>query len=223
MSAHSKTQPCPTTQSASFFARILGHVFPKAPDFHGLLARQAKQVCHTVDLLVCFMETGDMQTGKEIKRDEHEADTIKVHNIHVLNEAFSTPFDREDIYRAIMDLDDVVNYCKSTVNEMDMLGVLPDAAMQEMAACLKEGTQALFEGFEHLLKNPLKAAQAADRARKAERKVEKGYRRALAELFQGDDYLNMFKRREIYRHLSNAADRMAHCANTLHDIVVKTA
>jgi uncharacterized protein Yka (UPF0111/DUF47 family) len=32
----------------------------------------------------------------------------------------------------------------------------------------------------------------------------------------------MFKRREIYRHLSNAADRMAHCANTLHDIVVKT-
>jgi len=31
----------------------------------------------------------------------------------------------------------------------------------------------------------------------------------------------MFKRREIYRHLSNAADRMAHSANTLHDIVVK--
>ena len=31
----------------------------------------------------------------------------------------------------------------------------------------------------------------------------------------------MFKRREIYRHLTNAAERMAHCANTLHDIVVK--
>ena len=31
----------------------------------------------------------------------------------------------------------------------------------------------------------------------------------------------MFKRREIYRHLSNAAHNMAHCANTLHDIVVK--
>ena len=46
-------------------------------------------------------------------------------------------------------------------------------------------------------------------------------RRALADLFQGDDYINMFKRREIYRHLSNAADRMANCANTLHDIVVK--
>ena len=41
------------------------------------------------------------------------------------------------------------------------------------------------------------------------------------ELFVGDDYIHMFKRREIYRHLSNAADRMANCANTLHDIVVK--
>ena len=58
-------------------------------------------------------------------------------------------------------------------------------------------------------------------ARKAERKAEKSYRRAIAALFQGDDYITMFKRREIYRHLSNAADRMANCANTLHDIVVK--
>jgi uncharacterized protein Yka (UPF0111/DUF47 family) len=31
----------------------------------------------------------------------------------------------------------------------------------------------------------------------------------------------MLKRREIYQHLARAADRMAHCANTLHDIVVK--
>ena len=35
------------------------------------------------------------------------------------------------------------------------------------------------------------------------------------------DYINMFKRREIYRHLTNAAEHMAQCANTLHDIVVK--
>ena len=51
----------------------------------------------------------------------------------------------------------------------------------------------------------------------------KAYRRGIAELFQGDDYINMFKRREIYRHLSNAADRVAAAGNTLHDIVVKIA
>jgi len=72
-----------------------------------------------------------------------------------------------------------------------------------------------------LATSPQTASADADTARKAERKVEKAYRRAIAELFQGDDYIHMFKRREIYRHLSNAADRMANCANTLHDIVVK--
>ena len=68
-----------------------------------------------------------------------------------------------------------------------------------------------------------RAAKNADAACKCERKCEKAYRRALAELFQGDDYLNMFKRREIYRHLSNAADRVAAAGNRLHDIVVKIA
>lgn len=208
---------------ASRLQRLLARFFPRTPNFHQLLAEQADQVCHTVALLVRFMETAEAHIAKEIKRDEHAADSIKIRNIHTLNEAFSTPFDREDIYRAIMDLDDVVNYCKTTVNEMDILGVGPDVHTLDMAKRLQEGVQALAEGFARLAAEAQSAAELADTARKAERRVEKIYRRALGELFQGEDYLNMFKRREIYRHLSNAADRMAHCANTLHDIVVKTA
>jgi uncharacterized protein len=211
-----------TDKPSSIVHRILDRVFPKAPDFHRLLSEQADQVVHTVTLLVRFMETADPVTAKQIKKDEHTADTLKVRNIHTLNEAFATPFDREDIYRAIMDLDEVVNYCKSTVNEMDVLGVRPDVYTHDMARCLHEGVVALAAGFGRLKDSPEAAALDADIARKAERRVEKLYRRALAELFQGEDYLNMFKRREIYRHLSNAADRMAHGANTLHDIVVKS-
>jgi len=33
--------------------------------------------------------------------------------------------------------------------------------------------------------------------------------------------LEIFKRREVYRHLSNAADRLARAGEVLHDIVVK--
>jgi uncharacterized protein Yka (UPF0111/DUF47 family) len=104
---------------------------------------------------------------------------------------------------------------------MDVLGVAPDRYAYEMAACLREGVLALAGGFDALATQPANAATAADTARKSDRRVEKLYRKALADLFQGEDYLNMFKRREIYQHLARAADRMAHCANTLHDIVVK--
>lgn len=205
----------------SIVRRVLERIFPSAPDFYSLLASQAQQVEHTVNLLVDFMESPEAAIAKQIKKDEHTADTLKVENIHTLNEAFSTPIDREDIYRAIMALDEVVNYCKTTVNEMDILGVKPDIYTHEMAVCLAEGVRALTAGYHKLGKAPLEAATDADIARKAERRVEKIYRKALAALFQGDDYLNMLKRREIYRHLSNAADRMADCGNTLHDIVVK--
>ena len=205
----------------SIFRRMLQRVFPRVPDFFGLLTEQCEHVAHTAGLLVEFMESGDPATGDQIRQDEHTADHIKIRNLHTLNEAFSTPIDREDLYRAIIDLDEIVNYCKSTVSEMSVLALAPDKHCLEMAMHIKLGTDALALGFAHLAKETATAAADADAARKAERKVEKAYRRAIADLFQGDDYINMFKRREIYRHLSNAADRMANCANTLHDIVVK--
>jgi len=209
------------TPAPSIFRRLFERVFPKMPDFFALLAEQCQQVAHTTGLLVDFMESGDPATGQLIRRDEHEADRIKVRNLHTLNEAFSTPIDREDLYRAIIDLDEIVNYCKTTVSEMDVLGLAPDKHCLEMAMHIKLGTDALVIGYTRLASDPAAAATDADAARKAERKVEKAYRRAIADLFQGEDYIHMFKRREIYRHLSNAADRMANCANTLHDIVVK--
>lgn len=207
--------------SKSILAIILDKVFPQTPDFFQMLLEQSIQVTHSVNRLVEFMETGDLEVGHMLKQDEHDADIIKVRNLHALNEAFSTPIDREDIYRAIMDLDEVVSYCKTTVNEMDVLGVTPDAFMIDMSRLVLDGAKALTEGFSKLGKVPATAVIDADAARKAERHVEKLYRKALPELFQGEDYINMFKRREIYRHIAYAAERMAGCANTLHDIVVK--
>lgn len=204
-----------------FLRRLLARIFPKMPDFFSLLSEQCQHVAHTASLLVDFMESGDPAVGKQIRQDEHEADRIKVRNLHTLNEAFSTPIDREDLYRSIIELDEVVNYCKTTVSEMDVLALAPDKHCLEMAMHIKLGVDALVIGYAKLAKTPAQAAEDADTARKAERKVEKAYRRAIAELFQGEDYIHMFKRREIYRHLSNAADRMANCANALHDIVVK--
>ncbi len=205
----------------SIVGRLFERVFPKMPDFFSLLAEQCQNVAQTAGRLVEFMESGDPTVGQCIRQDEHDADRIKIRNLHTLNEAFSTPIDREDIYRAIVDLDEIVNYCKSTVSEMEVLGLAPDKHCLEMAMHIKLGTDALVQGYSRLAKNPQAAAADADTARKAERRVEKNYRRAISELFVGDDYIHMFKRREIYRHLSNAADRMANCANTLHDIVVK--
>ncbi len=205
----------------NLLSRIRDRMFPRSPDFFTLLEEQAEMMVHSVRLLEQYMRTGDPEVGMQVKAEEHAADTLKARNLGVLNEAFSTPFDREDLYRAIIHLDHVVNYCKSTVNEMDLLKVSPDQHTLAMVKQLGEGAQALRDGFSRLRRNPAAAREFADGGRRAERRMEKLYRAALVDLFQGDDYLNMFKRREIYRHLSNAGDRLARASNTLHDIVVK--
>ena len=207
--------------SKTLLAIILDRVFPKMPDFFHMLTEQNVQVARTVDLLVEYMEHDGPAVADALKLDVHAADVIKVRNLHELNKAFSTPIDREDIYRAIMALDDIVMYCKTTVHEMDVLGVVPDAFTRDIACHIKDGVNALAKGYALLGSKPADAAQYADAARKAERHAEKQYRIALSTLFEGGDYVNMFKRREIYRHLTNAAQHMAQCANTLHDIVVK--
>ena len=205
----------------SFFKRILNRIAPKAPDFHALLNEQVAGVLAGVAFLVEFMETSAPVVAAKVLEQEHKSDDIKVRNLQTLHEAFSTPIDREDIYRAIVGLDEVVNYCKTTVKEMEVLGVQPGKHELDMAIRIRDGAVALRDGYAKLQKAPDEVAKFCNVAHKSERFVEKTYRQALAELFQGSDFINMFKRREIYRHLSNTADRVALCANTLNDIAVK--
>jgi len=227
---------------------MASRLLPRAPDFFSLVDDQCDQAVKTMEELVVFMESHKNKSAKHVRRMEKEGDRLKRRNLDVLNKAFSTPMDREDIYRAIVDIDELMNYAKSTVREMDLFGVMPDRFTLQMAVELRQGTEALRQGFSMLRKDIILAEVGAEAAHKAERNVEKAYRRALVELFDidgvtapagatkrgsggnGDLYqqvlrevMDRMKRREIYRHLSNSADRLARAGNTLHDIIVKIA
>ncbi|HDI00576.1 MAG TPA: DUF47 family protein, partial [Firmicutes bacterium] len=75
--------------------------------------------------------------------------------------------------------------------------------------------------------HPGVALDHARRAKAVENQVERLYRQALADLFSGpkdvEHLIEVLKLREIYRHLSNCADRGDEAANVISDIVVKMA
>ena len=249
-----------TSESEPRISRLLNAMFPRMPDFYRLLDDQCNLVVGAMDVFVDFMETGDAAKAEEVRRLEHEGDRLKARNIDVLNRSFSTPFDREDIYRAITAIDEGLNYAKTTVREMEILGVEPDRHMLELARLLRRAATALQAGFGQVKANPSEAERQAAAIRKTERRAEKVYRRAIAELFDAEHYtrdiamrrkepgddlaallepmaqqectavmrglafvMGALKQREVYRHLSNASDHMAHAGDILHDIVVKTA
>ncbi len=62
----------------------------------------------------------------------------------------------------------------------------------------------------------------AVKAKSYENAMEKTYHAALANLFKRTDTVYMLKMREIYRHLSNAADRGDGAANIICSIVMKS-
>jgi hypothetical protein len=193
-----------------------------------------------MEVFVQFMENGDLDLAKQVRALEKRGDELKARNTDILNKSFSTPMDREDIYRAIATIDHIANYAKTTTREIEVLNVTPDKYMLELAVLLKEGAYALQRGYRKLSVSPQQAEDDSQAARKAERSSEKVYRRALGELFREESYLEIlnnqetdtraaavklvleiFKRREVYRHMSNASDRLARAGEVLHDIVVK--
>jgi uncharacterized protein Yka (UPF0111/DUF47 family) len=226
--------------SNSAVSKLVSRVFPKTPDFFALLSDQCTMAVEAMQTFEKYMQSGDPALATRVRELEHEADTLKDRNLDVLNQAFSTPMDREEIYRAIASIDHIINYAKTSVREMETLGIGPDASSAEMVTFLREGTEALRDGYAQLGTNPGAAEPYAQAARKAERNTEKAYRSALASLFDVEGHvaemenleghtgpqalrqvMEVFKRRELYRHLANAADRVAHAGDTLHDIVVK--
>ena len=100
-------------------SKVVGRIFPKVPDFVGMIAEQSALAVEATSALVSFMESGSQEAALRVRELEHQGDTIKDRNVDELNQAFSTPMDREDLYRAMISIDEVLNYCKTTVREME--------------------------------------------------------------------------------------------------------
>jgi hypothetical protein len=156
---------------------------------------------------------------------EKEADEYRRILIYELNKTFITPFDREDLFALSRTVDDVIDYAFSTLQEVELLKVQPTVYMKNIASLLRDAANELLMAVDRLNDYPGVANEHAQRAKAIENKIEVIYREALAELFDGVDDTNhvmkVFKYREVYRHLSNAADRGDEAANVIASIVMK--
>ena len=206
---------------------MFGFFRKKESVFQNLIEQQASLSYEGLRLLIKYFETSDPDVAEELSIKEKEADEVRRILIDELNRSFITPFDREDIFALSRSIDDVIDYADTTVMEMVILKVAPTPFMSRIASLLKDAAYEIMHGVIRLPKNPNVALDHAQRAKALENRVEAVYREAVADLFSGPEDLHhvveMLKLREVYRHLSNAADRGDEAANIIADIVVKKA
>lgn len=147
--------------------------------------------------------------------------------IDELHETFITPLDREDIYNLSESFEKMVTYALTTIEEMHLLGVAVDEPIRRMVVLVREQAEHLEAAMQRLPKNPRVAGDHANRVHDKEREVERVYRDAIHELFARANDLaalpGLFYRRELYRHISNMADRAVSAADVLGMIVMKIA
>lgn len=200
----------------------MGFFGGKEPDFFKLLFDQASKTLEGVEALIRFLDTIDPVHGARVKEIETQADEIRRVLIEEINRTFVTPVDREDLFALSRAIDDVLDYANTTVYEFEIYGLKSaDDHVKRLVQIILEETRELLQAVKMLDHYPRLANEHAVKAKKAENLMERAYREALAELFRGTDTVHMLKMREIYRHLSNAADRGDEAANTIHSIVVK--
>ncbi|MCJ7568872.1 MAG: DUF47 family protein [Anaerolineales bacterium] len=197
----------------------------KTNRFTDLLIKQAEYSVLGMQKLLEYVKEPSEEIAMAMTQLEKEADEVRRILIDELNKTFVTPLDREDIFALSLTIDDVLDYADTTVEEMHMLGVQPNAYMVRMVSLLTDAAREIHMGVQRLEDHPNVANDHAVRAKALENRLETVYREAIADLFAMprdiDHVVEMLKLREIYRHLSNAADRGDMAANVIGDIVVK--
>jgi len=189
--------------------------------FYDLLFRQSEKTLEGLEALAAYMDDCSPENARQVKKCEVEADDLRLMLIQALDKTFVTPLDREDIFDLSRAIDDVMDYANSTVYEMEIYEVCADGHVKEMVGILISAGREINHAINLLEYQPKVATVHAVKAKAYENTMEGAYRLALSHLFRGNDTVFMLKMREIYRHLSNAADRGDEAANIITSIVMK--
>ncbi len=198
---------------------------PRDNIFYVLFTNAADNVVDCVGLLRDLVSARPEERepiAEQIRVVEHKGDDITQAIIERLDTSFITPFDREDIYRLAIRVDDVLDSMEAAsdlavlyqVGEFpagvaEQVGLLCQSA--ELTARAMPGLRGL-RGLTEFWREVNQIEDAADRV----------YRGLLAELFNGSyDTLTVLKLKEIVDQLEAAADGFEHVGDIVRSIAVK--
>ena len=201
-------------------------LLPRDPRFFELFIADGDNLAAAAAALVAMVEAYDLLDERviEIQALEKRGDEIDREVTHKLEDAFVTPFDREDIHELVSRLDDVVDGIQAIAETFVIYGVTaPTPEARRLAAIIdaqgKEMAQALrkLDGLKDLERH-------FESIHELENEADGLSRAAVARLFKDDlPPIEVIKWRDLYNLLeetidaaedaAEAMERMYHKAN----------
>jgi hypothetical protein len=199
-------------------------LLPKDVKFFDLFVADGENLQAAATKLRDLVETFDDLDARiaESQLLEKRGDDIDREINQRLEDAFVTPFDREDIHDLTIQLDDVVDGIQAVAETMVIYGVdRPTEEARQLAGILADQSDSLLSALRKL--DGLKDLDAdLSRVHELEHEADTLSRAAVARLFRdGLDPLEVIKWRDLYRELENAIDAAEDTAEAIERMFQK--
>jgi uncharacterized protein Yka (UPF0111/DUF47 family) len=193
---------------------------PDSPDLLAMLDRQLAITIEGMDAFAAWA-AGDAAAADRVRACEHRADRAKRDLVASLRAAFVTPLEPEDLFALSRGIDWLLNHAKDAIGESAVMSCPPDRALAEMAALLAGATRSLGASIAGMGRDSNATFGSTDAAIKAERQLEKVYRRAMAALLDAGDLREQIARRELYRRCSRIGAVVVDVAERIDYAIIK--
>lgn len=199
---------------------------PEDGRFFELMQKQAEIANQSAKCLYELFEDYShlSKSALRIRALEHEGDQLMRDVYLALNKTFIVPIDHGDISSLACSLDDIIDLIDEVAALLPIYQVKsPSNAMVHMAKLLVEQTAELsfaVEAINHS-KTYGSVAKHCSKIKTLETKADEVYYKALEELFQKNDPLEIIKQKEILERLESATDLVDKTAQHISDIVMK--
>jgi predicted phosphate transport protein (TIGR00153 family) len=193
-------------------------LLPKDVRFFELFVADGENLKQAADRLHAMVEDYDRLDERvaEIQSLEKRGDEIDIEISQTLEDAFITPFDREDIHELTVRLDDVVDGIQATAETFVIYDIeRPTDEARDMVRILAEQGAQLVEALRKL--DGLKGLEPhLEKVHELEHEADTLSRSAVARLFRnGGDPIDVIKWRDLYRELENTIDAAEDAAEAI--------
>lgn len=202
---------------------------PKEDKFYKMFIEAAENVDEAAITLRNSIDSlSDIDANvSKIEELEHKGDRLVGTVVKELNESFITPFDREDIYKLIKRLDDIVDLINSTIHRFVMFNVKESTEEAKyLADLLIKSTKDIvgLMGELHLIGSKNSILERVITINKLESEADRVFRKVVCDLFRNEkDPIEIIKWKEIYQILENTLDKCEKIANIVEGVVIKNA
>ncbi len=163
-----------------------------------------------------------------IKKQETTGDELLREFYIELNEAFVTPFDREDMHALAMEMDkflDFINHSAKTILMYNPKRI--DNQIKEIVDNIHEDAGIMMEIFSRLgdlRKNHQQISDLSQRVTQIEHLVDDVYGDYISYLFSNEhDEIELLKYKEIAQAVEDTTDRAKEVTSTLKSLILKEA